>query len=128
MLKEVQHVMQIRGEPKRRWFSDDYFDLIVWVDETDNIIEFQLCYNKLYDQRALIWQKKLGFRHDLVDDGEGRPGKYKATPILVPDGRFEREEIAEKFRKESRKIEDRISTFVYEKIMLYQPLKRRRNN
>jgi len=32
MLEESEYVRQVKGEPKRRWFSDDYFDLIVWVD------------------------------------------------------------------------------------------------
>jgi hypothetical protein len=26
MLREVPNVRQIKGESKRRWFSDDYFD------------------------------------------------------------------------------------------------------
>jgi hypothetical protein len=30
MLKEIQKTRQITGEPRRRWFSDEVFDLIVW--------------------------------------------------------------------------------------------------
>lgn len=32
MLSEDMHVRQIEGEPKRRWFSNSEFDLIVWLD------------------------------------------------------------------------------------------------
>jgi hypothetical protein len=119
MLREIRPIAQLEGEPKRKWFSDDYFDLIVWLDETDTILEFRLCYDILYDQRVLLWREDSGFCHQRVDNGEGRPGKHKATPILVPDGILERQDTAEKFRKESLKIEEKIATFVYEKIMQY---------
>jgi len=38
MLVEHAHVRQIHGEGYRRWFADDYFDLIVWYDDLKNII------------------------------------------------------------------------------------------
>ncbi len=41
MLTESQHVRQIKHDPKRRWFSDDYFDLIVWIGKRGEIIGFQ---------------------------------------------------------------------------------------
>ncbi len=28
-----------------------------------------------------------------VDDGEQRPGKYKASPVLIPDGLFDTRRI-----------------------------------
>ena len=36
MLSEDTHVRQIEGEPKRRWFSDYYFDLIVWLESQES--------------------------------------------------------------------------------------------
>ena len=36
MLSEDSHVRQPEGEPPRRWFSDDYFDLIVWLDRQES--------------------------------------------------------------------------------------------
>ena len=80
MLKEYLQVRQIEGESKRRWFSDDYFDLIVWFDEQDEITGFQLCYDIHHVQRAVTWQKDSGFSHHKIDDGENRPGKAKASP------------------------------------------------
>ncbi len=119
MLKEYMNVRQIAGESKRRWFSDEYFDLVVWLDEREDIVGFQLCYDIVKGQRALTWHEETGFSHHRVDDGENRPGKLKATPILIPDGRFEYQEIAEKFKKESKNIEKWISKFVYKKLMEY---------
>ncbi len=39
MLKELEDIKQFAGEPKRRWFTDEYFDLIVWQDESAEIVE-----------------------------------------------------------------------------------------
>ncbi len=46
MLRELKQVRQHKGEPRRRWFNDDYFDLIVWFSEKDSISGFQLCCDK----------------------------------------------------------------------------------
>jgi hypothetical protein len=115
----VRNVAQTPGEPKRLWFSDENFDLYVWLDDSDDIIRFQLCYDKPWNEGSLIWKKGSGYVHDRVEDGEDRPGRQKATPILVKNGYFEYERIADIFKKESREIQERISSFVYEKIMQY---------
>lgn len=100
----------------RRWFSDDAMDLIVWLDENDNIAAFQLCYDKPFAEHALSWRKDSGFMHNRVDDGEGRPGSHKGTPILVPDGGFNLKAIAEKFRQLAQDIDSRTAEFVIQKL------------
>ncbi len=119
MLKEYKKVRQIQGEARRRWFGDDFFDLIVWFDEENNITGFQLCYDIFKASRSLTWHQNTGYSHNRVDDGEDRPGKMKASPILVANGIFEYKKIARKFRQESRQLESRIVTLVYDKIMGY---------
>ena len=119
MLREIPLYMvrQIKGEHTRRWFTDEEFDLIVWVDERGEIVGFQLRYDKQQDQRAVTWHHESGFMHNRVDDGENRPGRYKLAPIPVPDGLFQHEKVAEAFRRESIGIEEKVATFVYEKLM-----------
>ena len=119
MLKEYRQVRQIQGEDKRRWFTDHYFDLILWYDDHDRIAGFQLCYDITSNHRALTWHRERGYTHHQVDDGENRPGKMKASPILVPDGVFEYPTIAERFYHASRRIDPEIATFVYNKILEY---------
>ena len=114
MLVEHKDVRQIENEGFRRWFTDDFFDLIVWYEE-DKIIGFQLCYDKSKHERALTWRSGYGFSHNRIDDGE-LPGHSKMTPILVEDGDFSKETIAAKFRSESRDIDRGIADFIYEKI------------
>ncbi len=112
-------VKQVPGEPRRRWFEDEYFDLLVWEDEVGKIVEFQLCYDKRYDQHALTWKELTGYFHNEVDDGENKPGKYKSSPMLIPDGIFDCEIIAEKFKRSSKDIDLNVSLFVYNKIKEY---------
>ena len=115
MLKEFMDVRQVNGEPKRRWFSDDFFDLIVWSDESGVITGFQLCYDKENRSRALTWTNK-GYLHHGVSEGEDWIGKPKATPILVPDGAFDKAGIADVFVKASADIDQQVSQFVLEKL------------
>jgi hypothetical protein len=119
MLREVRKVRQVKGESRRRWFDDGYFDLIVWFGAEDEIVGFQLCYDKYGEQKAITWQQEFGYMHHRVDQGEDKPGKPKATPILVADGIFDYKNIASRFERESGEIDSKISDFVYEKMMQY---------
>ena len=115
----TKYVKQIPGEPYKRWFEDSYFDLLVWENESGQIVEFQLYYDKLHNQRSLTWKKQTGYMHSKVDDGENKPGKYKSTPILIDDGVFDFETIAEKFKNNSKYIDTKVSTFVISKLKKY---------
>jgi hypothetical protein len=115
MLRELPEVRQVRDEPRRRWFADDYFDLIVWSDQSGEISGFQLCYDLSGDERALTWRQTTGFSHQGVDDGElQRP--YKATPILVEDGSCDYAALAQLFRERSRNMDEQVARFVLGKI------------
>ena len=120
MLREIPQVRQVPGEPRRRWFADDYFDLIVWLDKRGEITGFQLCYDLPGEEQALTWRQRTGFSHHRVDDGElQRP--YKATPILVADGPVDHAAIARLFQKRSRNLDDKLARFVLSKIGSYRP-------
>jgi len=119
MLKESRQVKQVPGERRRRWFSDESMDLTVWFDDQDRIAAFELCYDKGRNERALRWRQGLGFVHERVDDGEGRPGRHKASPVLVPDGRFDVKRISRQFEENSREIDARIAVFVTSALTSY---------
>ena len=123
MLVEYQDVRQIRGEGHRRWFADEYFDLIVWYDGPrrgrSHISGFQLCYDRSAYERALTWRRDHGFSHEKVDTGENRPGGMKSTPILVTDGIFDREGVAARFREASRGIDPDVADLVLDKLAEY---------
>ena len=119
MLREIANVRQVEGEPRRRWFSDERLDLVVWEDEAQGIIGFQLCYDKQRDEHALTWIAGFGFSHGQVDAGEGRPGRYKGTPIVVNEGTFNMEELAPNFLNLSEGLDKALRDFIHKKLLDY---------
>ena len=117
MLREFPNIRQPEG---RRWFGDDYFDLIVWFDQQGKIIGFQLCYDLSGDEHALTWHEKTGFSHQRVDDGDlQRP--FKATPILVADGPCDSAAIWRLFKERSSSMDEKVARFVLSKIAGFSP-------
>jgi hypothetical protein len=114
LLYEIKNAKPYESGKRIKWYSDDYFDLAVWFDD-EGISSFQLCYGLYFEERALTWRKNFGFTHDNVDSGD-RPGMYKGSPILVPDGIFNKSDILKRFEKESVFIEPRIREFILSKI------------
>jgi len=119
MLSEYSSVKQGKNEGRKRWFGDEFFDLILWHDEEDSVVRFELCYDKERNEHAISWSEAGGFSHLRVDDGEGEPGRYKMSPILISDGFFDTQKIADKFLSHSKSIDQKISRFIYEKILEY---------
>lgn len=119
MLREIANIRQVESEPRRRWFSDENLDLVVWQDAGREIIGFQLCYDKQRSEHALTWMSGLGFSHNRVDDGENRPGRYKASPILVADGTFNMEELAPEFLAQSEGLDPLIRDFIHRTLLKY---------
>lgn len=115
MLREVQNVRQIEGEPFRRWFASDWFDIIVWYDNLE-ISGFQLCYDKHNKERALTWKKDGAWRHLGVDDGEGRDMHHKASPILVADGSFDAGPVVERLMMESQELPSELLGFISQQL------------
>jgi hypothetical protein len=115
MLKEYQ-AKNHKGEPRRRWFSNEYFDVYVWQERESAVTKFELCYDKKGRERALAWAEGVGFCHYLIDSGEISPVKNRA-PILVADTEIiPIEELLERFTRESSQIQQEIRSFIIEKI------------
>jgi hypothetical protein len=119
MLKEVRNVRQVPGDARRRFFSSAGLDLTVWFDDRDDILGFELCYDKGLNERALRWNRVDGFLHLKVDDGENRPARYKGTPILVLDGVFSAKKISRLFLDSSRDMDRSIADFILRKLCEY---------
>jgi hypothetical protein len=110
MLSELKDCRQVPGEPRRRWFSDEQFDLIVWYDEEESVLGFQLCYDKAKDERALTWMAATGYNHRRVDTGEMYGRRTDSlTPVLVPDGVFDPSDVARQFRLRARDLEPNLN-------------------
>lgn len=86
---EIKHVRQIDGEPQRRWFTSVDLDLMLWLDQDENLLSWQFCYDKARDEHAVGWHFATGWHHQKVDDGEPATGlSYKSSPLLREDQDF----------------------------------------
>ena len=66
----------------------------------------------------MTWDVETGYHHNRIDDGEGTYfAGTKGIPILLRNGPFSPESIADTFRRESRDIDRRISDFIDQKLM-----------
>lgn len=111
MLREIQYVKQERKKDKRRWFTDDYWDLYVWVRTDGSFSGFQLCYGKTDQQRALTWLDGSAPVHTGVSEGSGYAADMSA-PILVADGALDVEGVEQKFRADSAGIDPAVRRYV----------------
>ncbi len=118
MLKESFHA-GLKARNKRLWFSDDYFDLIVWMEPDDRIRGFQLCYGKFKSEHAVTWTEEKGFGHERIDDGESNPSK-NLSPILLPDGACPINDVIRRFLQASIEIDKNIRQFVETKLKKYK--------
>lgn len=115
MLQKIRGVRQDDESKERNWFQNEFFDLFVWTGQSGRVIAFQLCYDRLDNERVLAWNEAGGFLHRRVDDGEHTPVK-NMTPIMVADGRFAADGIAAEFDARSIGLEPRIREFIRRKI------------
>lgn len=118
MLREVTS-REYPDKENRRWFSDDYFDLIVWLDSDNSIRGFQLCYDKRCMERAVTWWNNAGFSHERVDSGENNPEKNR-SPILTPDGISPVQDLLGRYGAESTHIDHEVREFVLTELTEYK--------
>jgi hypothetical protein len=116
MLSEVSETKQVQGEPRRRWFTDPGVDLYVWYDAADRIVQFQICYDKGPEEKALSWNAATGLSHSAVDDGESGVFRMKSTPILTGRAELDLEAVRSIFAAASGKLEYDLHEFIMRKL------------
>ncbi|MDF1591208.1 MAG: hypothetical protein P1P89_06810 [Desulfobacterales bacterium] len=119
-MHEIKDIQQPEGEPLRRWFFDPAMELVIWIDDSGDIVGFQLVYDRPMDPHALTWYEESGYYHHRVDDGEcPDTTAFKGIPILIADGRFDFRRVGADFKRKSIEIESQVAAFVYDKIMRF---------
>lgn len=108
---EIKHVQQIEGEPRKRWFQSDYFDLFVWYNRDDSLWGFRLCYDRCYGEHSLTWKSETGSvsHHSIEATG---PGYYPSTPMLADPDRQVPAEVLERFDREGSTLPDDLRTLI----------------
>ena len=111
MLREIKKTSQKPDEPRKRWFSGPEMDLFIWFDPADEILSYQLSYNKLHGERVLTWKRGHGFDHLGVDEG-ARPGKHPASPLLVKDGALVPSTVVSLLERDASELDPEIRHFI----------------
>ncbi|MFA9420922.1 MAG: hypothetical protein ACERLB_12300 [Gammaproteobacteria bacterium] len=86
-------------------------DLFVWTNDSDEVVSYQLGYDKPHPEKALSWSVERGFSHDDVDDGS-RPGRHPGSPMLVADGEFAARRVLELFQVNAGPLEGDLREFI----------------
>lgn len=120
MLREFDGLSQ---EPTgyRRLFTDRHFDLYLWYARKGGKLEgFQLCYDMGNDPHSLTVRVGGSSVHARVDEGEGQGHPYKASPILVSDGLFAKDEVLARFDESSASLDPSLRDLVRNAILDYE--------
>ncbi len=117
MLKEYPS-RQVPGNHRRRWFTDDYFDLYIWYEADGTIHGFQLCYGKPAGERALTWTCEGGCWHAGIDSGESAPFSNPA-PILVVNSDFPAQKVLREFLARGATVEDELRAVILARLEEY---------
>jgi hypothetical protein len=95
----------------RPWFEDDYFDLILWTDASNDIQSFQLCYGKPDAERALTWDRARGYGHFKIERGE-TDGYRKSPRTLWPTPGYPHATVVSEFQDRSSDLPSNVRGFV----------------
>ena len=116
-LREIRGVDQKTPGAVKRWFQDDYFDLIAWHDAGGTILRFQLCSDRDgRRERVIEWQRGLGFQHLKTEERyAARSGRDDAWALRL-DAAPEVASLRRRFLGASGGLPERLRDFVEEKL------------
>ena len=81
--REIDDVHQSDPALKRRWFQGDGIDVVVdQSDESARRLSITYTWN---NQLMQLFHSGEQLHNNVLDDGESRPGRMKATPIAEQD-------------------------------------------
>ena len=123
MLHEILDVHQRPGEPLRRWFEDNDFQLIVWI-EAHEISAFELSHDLASHWRVIKWSRTRGLMYYEVDEGEGTAHKPQAAVELRDAcslSKAQAQHVAQRFNTASQNIDCNIARVVYHTLLRHDP-------
>lgn len=111
MLTEYESTRQIPGEPFRRWFADSDTDLVIW-SQGDRIVGFQLISPVGTEGAVVTWKEGRGTTVSGLDEGENRPGRHKASPLLTEGANSNLDDVLRHFLSISQGLSPEICEVV----------------
>ena len=119
-IRENRSVRQRPDEGFRRWFLNDFFDLIVWYESArSEMTGFQLCYSRHVDEKAFTWQRGKQSSHYVSAGSDERLTPWIATAILHGDAGAIPEAVLERLVAEQGDLDDELLQVVVERAREY---------
>lgn len=110
---ENKNVRQRPEEGYRRWFLNNYFDVIVWYESAKGeLLGFQLCYNRAVDERAFTWQKNKRSNHFVSSGSDERGTPWIATAVLHGDAGEIPKEVLSRLQEEQGELDEDLLTLI----------------
>jgi hypothetical protein len=121
MLTEIVNLSDTSPGLRRRWFTDADMDLYVWYDRHNQPVEFQLCYDKRSEERALAWDSETGLSHHHVDTGEARPDNAKQTALMLENTSPDINRAKALFSQSGQTLDHNLFEFILARLTLDYP-------
>lgn len=113
---EIQGVRQRPDEGFRRWFSNNYFDLVFWYEEeAGELTGIQFCYGKPYAEKAFTWERSYKSHHYVSEQNK----TSQATGILRGNAGNIPETVVNRFLEESPEMDEALKDLILDKIDEY---------
>jgi hypothetical protein len=112
VLREIRYVRQERKQDRRRWFTDDDWDVYVWNRADGSFSGFQLCYGKTGRQRALTWMHGQPPSHTAVKEDHGVGNHGKEAAMLVADGTLDPAALIQDFMETSAEVDPPVREYI----------------
>lgn len=116
MLRLIKTKRHSTKHLQRLWFNDQNHDLFIWLENNIKPVKFQFSYNKMQNEHSLNWDLLSGYSHVKIDSGEDVIHTYKMTPIMVPDGTFDQNQLAWLFKSINNDLPPDLAEFIQQKI------------
>ena len=104
----------------KSWTVDDYFDLVVWYEPTEEMFGFQLCYDRFGFYRAVTWTNTDGFSHASVHDNDSSM-TCGQSPVLRQCENFPWRKVLREFTNRSARLDPAIRKLITNLITEYGP-------
>lgn len=115
-MKEITKMRQ-SVKNKRKWYFGPTMELMVWYSSSvKTVTRFELAYQKHINEHIFVWDKRNGFSHYAVDDGEQQLTPYKQSPIMLLNGSFPGSTVLSEFRNNSSRVDRSIKNTICKRI------------
>ncbi|MFA7567003.1 MAG: hypothetical protein WCY01_08260 [Alkalispirochaeta sp.] len=106
-LVENKNVRQRPEEGFRRWFVNEYFDVIIWYESAaGELVGFQLCYDRSVNERAFTWRRGKRGSHYVSSGSDERGRPWIATAVLHGDAGPVPAEVLDRLKNEQGELDD----------------------